>query len=120
MVAINEEEAQRYSRRPFPIWDFSGYNSLTTEPVPPLGDTETRMHWYFESSHYQKSLGDLVLDRIFDHQEPGRTVPDDFGILLTSATLEAHLAQIRADRKRWRKAHPEDVAEIEALQTEGE
>ena len=118
LVRINEEEAEPLGKPAFPIWDFSGYNSLTTEPVPPLGDTETEMRWYWESSHYKKELGDLVLDRIFDYQEPSRTVPDDFGVLLTSGNIEQHLAQVRADRERWRTAYPEDVAEIEALKTQ--
>ena len=115
LVRINAEEARRAGKPAFPLWDFSGYNSLTTEPVPPLGDSQTQMRWYWESSHYKKELGDLVLDRIFSHSEPGRSIPADFGVRLTPDSLEPHLAQIRADRQRWRAAFPEDVAEIEAL-----
>ncbi len=115
LLRINAEEARRAGKPAFPLWDFSGYNSLTTEPVPPLGDTQTQMRWYWESSHYKPALGDLVLDRVFGHQEPGRHLPADFGVLLTPKTIEPHLAQIRADRQRWRAAFPADVAEIERL-----
>jgi len=118
LVKMNEEEARRAGQPPFPLWDFSGYNSITTETVPPLGDTQTMMRWYFDSSHYTPAAGDLVLDRIFNYKSPDRTVPDDFGVLLTPQNIEAHLARIRSDRARYRESHPQDVAEIETMALE--
>ena len=120
MVKVNEEEAARAGKAPFPLWDFSGFNSLTTEEVPPLGDSETRMKWYWESSHYKKELGDLVLDRVLDYSSPNRKVPADFGVLLDSKMLEAHLNQVRIDRDVWRKSHPEDVKEIAEMAAKAE
>lgn len=114
LVIMNEEEAKRAGAQPFPLWDFSGYNSITTETVPALGDTKTIMRWYFESSHYTTATGDLVLDRIFNFKSPERTVPNDFGVLLTSRNIDLQLASIRAAREHYRQTHPEDVAEIEA------
>jgi len=88
--------------------------------VPEKDDSLARMRWYWECSHYRKELGDLILDRIFDHRAEGRTVPEDFGVLLTPANIEAHLARIREEQARYRTSHPEDVAEIEAIaQTAG-
>ncbi len=118
LVKMNEEEAQLAGEPAFPLWDFSGYHSVATETVPVLGDTKTMMHWYFDSSHYTPAAGDLVLDRIFNYHSPVRTVPDDFGVLLTSQNLEAHLAHIRTDREHYRLTHPEDIAEIETLARE--
>ncbi|MEI6325981.1 MAG: hypothetical protein WCO91_11065 [Gemmataceae bacterium] len=120
MVKVNEEEAARAGKAPFPLWDFSGFNSRTTEEVPALGDTETRMKWYWESSHYKKELGDLVLDRVLDYSSPNRKVPADFGVLLDSKMLEAHLNQVRIDRDAWRKSHPEDVKEIAEMAAKAE
>jgi hypothetical protein len=114
-VQINEQEAAKSGEELLPIWDFSGYNSYTAEKVPPLGDVNTEMQWYWESSHYKKELGDLVLDRVFGHQEPGRTVNPDFGVLLASENIELHLQQVRNDRQKWRTSFPEDVQEIELL-----
>ncbi|MBF0220187.1 MAG: hypothetical protein HQL49_11780, partial [Gammaproteobacteria bacterium] len=88
---------------------------LTSEPVPAAGDKESEMRWHWESSHYKKELGDLVLDRIFDYHSADRKIPSDFGILLMPDNLEQHLAQIRADRERWRSTHSQDIAEIESL-----
>ncbi len=115
LVQNNVEEARHTGRDPFPIWDFSGYNSMTSEVVPPLGDVDSEMRWYWESSHYKRELGDLVLDRIFSYQSSERTVPDDFGVRLTAESIEGHLGQIRADREQWRREYPEDAAEIDAL-----
>lgn len=118
LVKMNEEEAQRAGQPPFPLWDFSGYHSISTETVPALGDTKTIMHWYFDSSHYTPAAGDLVLDRIFNYKSPDRTIPDDFGVLLTSQNIEAHLAHIRTAREHYRLTHPEDINEIEVMARE--
>jgi hypothetical protein len=114
LVQINQEEAQKAGAMPFALWDFSGYNSLTTEPMPSKEDVETEMRWYWESSHYKKELGDLVLDRIFDYRHPDRYVPDDFGVRLLPENLKAHLKRIRSDREIWLSRHPDDAAEIHA------
>ena len=47
-----------------------------------------------------------MLDRIFNYHSPDRTVPADFGVLLTSQNIEAHLAHIRAAREQYRQTHP--------------
>ncbi len=49
------------------------------------------MQWYWESSHFKKEVGDLVLDKLFDYQALGRVIPDDFGILINRNNIEAHL-----------------------------
>lgn len=118
VVQINEEEAKRAGQSPFPLWDFSGYNSISTESVPALDDTKTIMRWYLDSSHYTPATGNLVIDRIFNFKHPNRTVPDDFGILLTSRNIDAHLANIRVAREHYRQTHPEEIAEIAELARE--
>jgi len=118
VVAMAESEAVKAGATPFQLWDFSGYNSITLEDVPTEPDKTKRMRYYYESSHYTPAAGNLVLDRIFNFKSPDRTVPDDFGVLLTPQTIEAHLARIRADRERYRQTHPQDVAEIEAMARE--
>jgi hypothetical protein len=94
----------------FALWDFSDYSELTTEAVPERGDLTRRMRFYWESSHYTKALGDLVLDRIFGRANPD--LPKDFGVVLDSATLEHHLAQIRNRGRRYRNSHPHDIEEL--------
>lgn len=115
IVRLNENTARWYRHKPFPLWDFSGYNSYTTEAVPELGDEETLMRWYWESSHYRKELGDLVLDRVLNYSDPNRPIADDFGVLLTSKKIEEHLANIRDGHYRYGQSHPKEVKEIEEL-----
>ncbi len=98
MVRINAEQAHKYGKTPFQLWDFSGYNSFTTEEVPSLGDIKTEMKWYWEASHYKKTLGDLVLDRIFGE----RIIANDFGKLLKSKNIEQQLAKIRTEQQHYR------------------
>lgn len=118
LLQIVESEAAKAHASPFPVWDFSGYSSITVEDVPSAQDINVRMRYYYESSHYTPVAGDLVLDRIFNLKIPGHAVPDDFGIRLTRQNIEAHLANIRLARERYRRTHPEDIAEIESLARE--
>ncbi|MCL1464463.1 hypothetical protein [Argonema galeatum] len=84
-----------------PVWDFSGYNSITTEAIG------NNMKNYIDNSHYRKEVGDLVLNRIFNYNE--ESVPADFGVLLTPENIESHLAKIRDDREIWAKNNPDVV-----------
>jgi hypothetical protein len=95
-----------------PVWDFSDYNSITTEPV-----SET-MKNYIDSSHYKEEIGNLVLNRIFSYNE--KEVSQDFGVYLTPENVEAQLAKLRKDRDRWAKENPNDVAIVEAIKEKSE
>ena len=108
LVAINEEEARRAGREPYPLWDFSGYNAVTTEPFPALNDARL-MRWHFESSHFTPATGSLMLDRM------GGKSDADFGTVLSSANLDRQIASAREGRKTWRAANPRDVQEIQGL-----
>ena len=111
LVRINEEEAARAGRQPLPLWDFGYVNTITSEPIPATGDM-TPMRWTWDYSHYRKAAGDLILDRIFDYRDPTRAVPDDFGVRLTSANIDAHLARSRSQLADWAAANPEFASEI--------
>jgi hypothetical protein len=103
----------------FELWDFADYSSLTTEPVPEAGNLQARMQWYWESSHYKKSLGDQVLNRIFGIASA--SVPGDFGVRLdrqSDAEFEQHLQNIRAHGAAFRNQHPRDVADLQRLAAE--
>jgi hypothetical protein len=59
------------------------------------------MRWHWEPGHFKKELGDLVLDRILDVPAPADTPVEDFGIKLTPANIESHLAGVRSHRDRY-------------------
>jgi len=113
LVRMNHEEAERAGRRPFPLWDFGGYNSITTEELPALGDTETHMQWYWEGSHYSEATADLIVARVFG--TPHSDIPRDFGVQLDSGNVDGYLMSARAARAAYRSAHPADIAELDAL-----
>lgn len=101
------EEWKREVVKIAPVWDFSGYNSITTEPL------KNEMKNYWDNSHYKKEVGDLLLHRIF--QVNKKTVPEDFGVFITSENIESHLKKIRFEREKWAKNNPEEVQFVEDL-----
>ncbi len=107
VVTINEQQAKKYGKQPFPLWDFSGYNTYTTETIT------DNMKWYWESSHYKQELGNIVLDSVFE-----RKIADDFGVLINTKNIDKHLADIRIKQQQYRKDHPFDAAEVLKLAEE--
>ncbi|MGD1704556.1 hypothetical protein [Dapis sp. BLCC M229] len=83
------------------VFDFSGYNSITTEPI------HNNMENYTENSHYTPKVGNLILNRLLSYKK--EEVPEDFGILINSENIESHLAKIRQDREFWAKNNPGEV-----------
>ena len=118
LVKILKEDADTHpSAKPFVLYDFSGYSSVTTEAVPPLGSSQ-EMSFYWDSSHFKEAIGDCVLDRLFAIQRAGQPCPADFGVALTPGTIENAIANIRADRAQYRKEHADDAAQIGTMVNE--
>ncbi|NTU72323.1 MAG: hypothetical protein HGB10_10980 [Coriobacteriia bacterium] len=65
-----------------PVWDFSGYNAVTTEPVT------DEMVYYSDPLHPTYKTSGIVLSRIFGTPEVA-----GFGTLVTSKTVDAHIAK---------------------------
>lgn len=112
LVRINEDEARKSGREPFAIWDFSDYNSITTEDVPPAGDKSTRMRWYWDTIHYRQVVGEMMFNRVYGTAVMGTKPPRDFGKRITSQNIEAWLIAVRRSREIWAQSHPEDVREV--------
>jgi hypothetical protein len=115
MVQIANEEASIHGKKAFLIWDFADYNELTTEDVPLPQDKNSDMKYHWETSHYKKELGDMVLDRIFSYDDPGRNLHEDFGTILRKENLEEHLLEVRQRQKQYKMSHPQDIIEIKEL-----
>jgi len=116
LVAILAADGARHpDGHDIPLWDFSGYNSITGVAVPPAGQIEARLWSYWEGSHYTKAVGDMVLDRVLVHESRERSIPQDFGVRLTSANIDTHLQNIRVAGEQYRRAHSDDLREIEII-----
>lgn len=72
--------AYKYNTKPYPLWDFATFNSITTENIPPRGDTKTQMKWFWDTNHYKEELGYLIFKKILGL--PGKNTYPDFGVRL--------------------------------------
>ena len=112
IVTMVEQIAELYGKQPFPIWDFSGYNIITTEPVPEFGDRQTLMYGYWEGSHYTHAVARLILERMFEEKT---VLPADFGVMITSDNIEQHLQKIHQQHLKYLQNNPDDIEEIISL-----
>jgi hypothetical protein len=84
------------------VFDFSGFNSITTEAIP-QASRQAGMTYFWETSHYRVNVGRMILSRMFGGAE---AVPGDFGVELTAAAMPAHQAAQRAALERYHLDHP--------------
>ena len=91
------------------LWDFASYDEFTTEAVPAKGDRKTSMQWFWEPVHFKKALGDIIVARMLgtDHRE--------FGVELTTDSLEDRLGAGRRGQLAYRQRLPKEAADIAAL-----
>lgn len=94
------------------VWDFSGYNSVSTVPV---NGAQAENRWFHDSIHPTAATGDLMLWRMFAPAEAARRVPPDFGIELAADRLEAQLGEVRAARARYLQGDGADVEDVRRL-----
>ncbi|WP_395400372.1 hypothetical protein ACHMW6_23505 [Pseudoduganella sp. UC29_106] len=87
------------------VYDFSGFNSVTTEPLPQTSG-QPEMRYFWEPSHYRENVGRMVLARL----EGGGEAADGFGAELLPERMDDHLARLRTALWRYRDDHPRDSA----------
>lgn len=90
------EQWKREIAKLTPYYDFTGYNSVTTD----LG-------WWWDASHISREGSKLVLARVFDDKNV--TVPSDFGQFVTPRNVEEHIKTLRAQVKA------ENIAAVKKL-----
>lgn len=99
------EELKRKLSSIYPIWDFSGFNSVTTRAI------EKNHPFYYECSHFTPYVGKMILDRLFDRSH----APSDFGFLLTPATIEHTFIRMREQAQPWLKEHPNILDQLKDI-----
>jgi hypothetical protein len=80
-----------------PIYDFSGYNSVTSETQA------CTMKYYIDASHYTERTGNMILSKLFGISDSG--IPPDFGHLWSKDNLPQMLENMNDERQRWQSAH---------------
>ena len=101
------EQWKREVSKIAPVWDFSSYNSISTEPI------SNDMKYFIDSFHFNQEAGNLILDRLLSEQ--GSKVPPDFGIPIAPENIESHLAKIRTEREVWARKNPDLVKLVQDL-----
>ena len=89
---------------PIEVWDFTVFTGPPTEKYP-SATTLTEMHWYQDAQHFRRSLGNLVLNQMFNLPSDGPS----FGTQLTPANIEEHLVTQRDARDAYRGNHADHV-----------
>jgi hypothetical protein len=92
------------------IFDFSGFNSVTTETIPRPGDS-AEMRNYWETSHYREQVGNLILARL----DGGAAANDGFGTELLPASIYLHIGSLRASRERYLANHPYEAGRAQRI-----
>jgi hypothetical protein len=88
------------------LYDFSGFNSVTTEAIP-LASGRKEMRYYWETSHYRANVGRMILGRMFGGADE---VPADFGVELLPEMMPAYLVAQRAGIDAFHRDHPTETA----------
>ncbi|MFK8048155.1 MAG: hypothetical protein AB8B81_06970, partial [Halioglobus sp.] len=109
VVQLIEDEAAKLGEPPYPIWDFTGYNSITTESVPSSKDKTTRMKWHLDPSHVSRATGDLMQNVLLG---TGGERYEDFGQRVTSKNIDSYIERSRKDRERYIQQNPKDLKEV--------
>ncbi len=113
MVDIVESISEN-SKAKVQLWDFGGYNSITTEQIPDK-NASNQMRYYWEMSHYKSETGALVLNKILGNSLNQLNVPIDFGIKLSKQNIEQHLLNVRQARDLYRAQNPNEIAHFNHL-----
>jgi len=115
LAAILEQDANTHpGQRRYPLWDFGGYTSVTTDPVVDLPTGRAGFRLYADSIHFKTEVGYMFMDRIFQ-TEGAQKLPVDFGVLVAGTTVEEHLSGMARAQQRYASANVEDIAAIERM-----
>jgi len=84
VVVEVEKVAKQFNSTPYKIIDFSIYHLLTSEKIP--SDKNETMLYYYDASHYNQKLGNIVLDSLMNNG-----AFKGFGIEISTKNIEQHL-----------------------------
>lgn len=76
------------------LWDFSGFDAVSTELVPTTTEANVETRWFWEPNHFKRVLGERMLAAIYGGVA-------GFGVRLTPQMIETHLSAETAARDVW-------------------
>ena len=108
IVNTVEIKAKEYSSEPYIVWDFSGYNSITSENVPLKGDKLTLMKWYWEGSHYTRDTA----AKIFGRMRESTGASSDFGVIINADNIQHKIDADYMARENYVRTDGDDLEEL--------
>ena len=103
LVQLTATYGRAAAGQEIPLWDFSGYDMYSAEPLP---DEGVFLRWFEDSWHYRYVLGDLIIRRVLGVDR------GSWGVQLTPQNIEAHLEDIRQQQRLYRSHQPEDARRV--------
>lgn len=94
IAAVNEEVARRLGKKPFRIVDFGLYSEITAQELPK--DADQISPYYWEASHYNAKLGDMMLEFLSGQGEHA-----GLGVDITSKNIDAHIEKQKILRTKF-------------------
>ena len=110
LTAVLDEDAKAHpDKMRIPLWDFGGYNSVTTAGVVDVPPEPAGFRFHADSHHFKTDVSVMFLDRMFPTTAAGK-IPPDFGVLLTGSNIDAHLAETNRGHEAYASANKDEVA----------
>lgn len=94
-----------------PLYDFTDLSTVISETVP-TEKTSTPMKWFWETSHYKESMGDLILSRVM---APSSPIEPSFGVKLTSENIDFEIAKQRIKLEEYEQKNSELYSTVLSL-----
>lgn len=99
----------------FMFLDFGVCTEQTTDPVPAVG----LAHYYYEASHFNKLLGNQLLDILLARRQETIGAPSgSFGHLLQPSTLDTHLKAVDQAFRNYQATHTSEMARLKSLRAQ--
>jgi hypothetical protein len=102
-------DGQRQGGCDIRLFDFSGFNSITSEEIPQATGKENMQH-YWEQSHYRSEVGLRIIEELLGGDKQGQD--KGFGVELRGDTIEQHLLDYHRSRRQYITDHPKETANI--------
>ncbi|WP_036476584.1 hypothetical protein [Myxosarcina sp. GI1] len=112
LTTMTNKLSKNNSKNNYMLWGFSGYNRINTEKIQ-----DRNMHWYWDSSHYKKKVGEMILARLLG-QDASQDVSEDFGKIINIHNVESHTRNIRQEQKQYQQGFPGEVEKVEQIARE--
>lgn len=98
IVEINQHSAEKFGAAPFPVFDFSGFNTISTEEVPSRLNDYRFMDGFQDIMHYNLETGGKMVNIMAAECRSERG--DDWGLCVDQENIQAHL---RSQRRKYRQ-----------------